>query len=151
MGQIKTRIVVFKMLGTPLSPCKKEDDPERWFRDRGIRIVTIQGSLSPPDAEIVFILPEQWLLATLDKRRTDWQWEGDPSQIMVVSNHKEFLRGLSARGFELHPVETNARPMLESVRNYPPTMDAVLSHIQLLNQHYSTGTVTIKNPLEPQK
>lgn len=91
---MKIKGVVFKMQSQEIKRGRKEDAPQRWFRDRVILLVQMQPSLAPEALEMDEIFTEHYELLRLLEVQTLI-----PSGILVVSDDKEFLQWTEKQRF----------------------------------------------------
>ena len=95
---MKTKAVVFKVHLKQVVQGKKEDQPQRWFRDRVIWLVQIVPSL-PPD---VIVMDHN--LEPYELRRFAEVNMFIPQAVLIVSDDEEFLHWAKKHGF--HTVTT---------------------------------------------
>lgn len=91
---MKIKAVVFNVHSQRLALGKREDEPQRWFRDRGILLVQIWSSF-PPD-----VLAIDQVLERYEGLRFFEETLFAHADILVVSDDQEFLRWTKERGFQ---------------------------------------------------
>ena len=73
---------------------KEEDNPQRWFRDRRISIIKVQHSIEPEALYIDVVLVECYELSRFAELNML-----TPTDILVVSDDKDFLLMVKEQGF----------------------------------------------------
>lgn len=92
---MKIKAVVFTVHSQQLVSGKREDEPQRWFRDRGILLIQMMPSIAPDALRMDDVLEKDYELLRFFEVAMFVH-----ADVLVVSDDEEFLRWTKERGFQ---------------------------------------------------